>query len=352
MRNNENDRLYRLLENRICERIFRGDYADGENLPPERVLAESLNISRVTVRKALALLENDGIIERQQGSGNRVSLSLAGYPGTMDIIAVLARAQNAFFSAFIESFQRTAEGSDSLVLFKQNAIGEPIEESLFRLFQKNIRNAVIWLEDQPVDREAIRRLRGLGMNMVFFDTLAPVPFADGVLLDNEAAISSLYRALLPSCAEGIAYVGWAWSDASLASARERELVFRRYVAADSAIHAIAWHDKARLNLVADQIVDGWQASGKVPGGVLCGDGEIGLAIRKALNGHGLGGVHVASPDEYPESRSLAIECYRQDFGRMAEQTYRCLSQQNAAPWLASTYRIEGELLPSSDTLAP
>ena len=57
MKASEKDRLYRVLENKICERIFRGEYADGENLPPERTLAESLGVSRVTVRKALALLE-------------------------------------------------------------------------------------------------------------------------------------------------------------------------------------------------------------------------------------------------------------------------------------------------------
>ena len=39
MKASEKDRLYRILENKICERIFRGEYADGENLPPERTLA-------------------------------------------------------------------------------------------------------------------------------------------------------------------------------------------------------------------------------------------------------------------------------------------------------------------------
>ena len=138
MKASEKDRLYRILENKICERIFRGEYADGENLPPERTLAESLGVSRVTVRKALALLEADGIIQRVQGSGNRVALSVAGYPGTTDLIAVLAHAQNVFFAEFIDYFQRTAELSDSLVLFKQVPASEALEASLFKLFQKNI----------------------------------------------------------------------------------------------------------------------------------------------------------------------------------------------------------------------
>ena len=59
----ENDILYLSLKNKICENIFTGLYKEGENIPPERVLSESYNLSRVTVRKSLALLEKDGIIK-------------------------------------------------------------------------------------------------------------------------------------------------------------------------------------------------------------------------------------------------------------------------------------------------
>jgi len=191
----ENDRLYRVLVDRICEGIYRGDYPDGENLPPERILAGELQASRVTVRRALALLERDGIIKRAQGSGNRVSLGLAGHPGPPDPIAVLAQAQNAFFAAFMDQLQQTAERQGALVLFKQNPARDRLEDNLFKLYRKNVRHAVIWLEHLEVDLEAIRRLRGLGMNLVFFDAVVASPYADGVLLDNADAIGTLYACL-------------------------------------------------------------------------------------------------------------------------------------------------------------
>lgn len=338
----DNDSLYRILENRICERIFRGEYPDGENLPPERILAESLGISRVTVRKALALLETDGIIQRQQGSGNRVSLSLSGYQGTMDLIAVLAPAQNVFFASFIDCFQRTAENGDSLVLFKQIQTGERLEDRLFKLFQKNIRNAVIWLEDQAVDMEAIRRLRGLGMNMVFFDVVTPSLYADGVLLDNVDAIKSLRRTFVQRGLRAIAYVGWD-SD-SIQSAKEREAAFLGQHPDPVFVHRIPWSERDNLLLMAGQIADVVKSSGPPPQGIICGDGEIGVAIKKVLNSCGLENIAVASPDEYPESPALSISVYRQDFERMAERTYQCLSQQNRPNWRASTYRIKGTLV--------
>lgn len=342
MKASEKDRLYRILENKICERIFRGDYVDGENLPPERTLAESLGVSRVTVRKALALLEADGIIQRVQGSGNRVSLSLAGYPGTTDLIAVLAHAQNVFFAAFMDHFQRTAESNDSLVLFKQVPPGEALEESLFKLFQKNIRNAVIWLEDQPVDMEAIRRLRGLGMNMVFFDVVTHTPYADGVLLDNQQAIGALHGSLLKAGARRIGYIGW--DNPAVLSAHEREMAALALTPAVYFAKRINWRDKNCLGQITEAITDELKSSPTPPDALLCGDGEIGVALRKALISRALDVIRIASPDEYPESRALAITIYRQDFEKMAERTFNCLMAQNQAAWAAAVYPIAGELV--------
>ena len=342
MRISDNDQLHRQLRRHIRERIFRGDYADGEKLPPERALAESLGISRVTVRRALAQLAAEGIVSRQQGSGNRVSLSLAGHSGTMDLIAVLAHAQNAFFASFIDCFQRTAEASDTLVLFKQTPPGERLEDSLFKLLQKDIRNAVIWLEDQRVDRESIRRLRGLGMNMVFFDAAGPSPYADGVLLDNDDAVTSLYRALAARCGGPLDYVGW--DDDAIVSAREREDVFRRLAPAGAAVRRIAWSERARLDEAAARLAAEIGSSPTRPQAVLCGDGEIGVAMRRALLAAGLAGLAVASPDDYPQSRALSITVYRQDFARMAQQTYQCLTRQNQPGWGAATLRVKGELI--------
>ena len=338
----ENKRLYRVLTNRICEKIYCGEYPDGENLPPERSIAENLNVSRVTVRKALALLERDGIIERVQGSGNRVKLSLEGYQGTTDIIAVLAHAQNSFFASFIDHFQQTAEKSDSLVLFKQNPVGEKLEDSLFKLYQKNIRNAVIWLENLTVDLEPIRKLRGLGMNMVFFDVVLPSPFADGVLLDNTDAIRTLFDALKHQGITNIGYVGWD-SD-TISSAREREQAFLDLSPDPVLLHTIPWAGKTTLYRHIERLAERLKQEKHAPEAVICGDGEIGIAVKKIFRAQGLDSIRITSPDDYPDAKSLSMTIYRQDFERMADKTYQCLLQQNQPGWVASIHRIKGELV--------
>jgi GntR family transcriptional regulator len=55
----------------------------GDFLPPERMLAEVLDLSRVTVSKAMRLLEEKALVSRQQGIGTRVAMHI-GYSLNQD----------------------------------------------------------------------------------------------------------------------------------------------------------------------------------------------------------------------------------------------------------------------------
>lgn len=56
----------------LRDAILRGDYAPGDKLPPERDLAATLGITRVTLRSALARLAASGLVATVQGDGHRV----------------------------------------------------------------------------------------------------------------------------------------------------------------------------------------------------------------------------------------------------------------------------------------
>ncbi|TNY10080.1 GntR family transcriptional regulator, partial [Escherichia coli] len=58
--------LAQALAQAIREAVFHAD----EALPSERVLAEQLGLSRVTARKAIDRLVEQGLIIRKRGSGN------------------------------------------------------------------------------------------------------------------------------------------------------------------------------------------------------------------------------------------------------------------------------------------
>lgn len=56
----------------LVREIVSGRIADGARLPTERQMASDLGIAIGTLRKALAALEERGLLERVQGSGNYV----------------------------------------------------------------------------------------------------------------------------------------------------------------------------------------------------------------------------------------------------------------------------------------
>ena len=65
--------LYYQLELLLRDEIETGRLAAGEALPGENLLAAQFNVSRITVRKALDRLEEDGLIIRRRGARTLVS---------------------------------------------------------------------------------------------------------------------------------------------------------------------------------------------------------------------------------------------------------------------------------------
>ncbi|WP_342620162.1 GntR family transcriptional regulator [Rhodoferax sp. GW822-FHT02A01] len=65
--------LYLQLARDLALDIREGRYSVDQALPSERVLAESLQVSRVTARKAIAVLVAQGLVVQRQGSGNFIA---------------------------------------------------------------------------------------------------------------------------------------------------------------------------------------------------------------------------------------------------------------------------------------
>jgi GntR family transcriptional repressor for pyruvate dehydrogenase complex len=59
---------YQLVVDRFRRAIHLRQYVPGDRLPSERKLAESLGVSRVTVREALRVLQGEGYVESRRGA--------------------------------------------------------------------------------------------------------------------------------------------------------------------------------------------------------------------------------------------------------------------------------------------
>src|SRR5690242_16245172 len=65
---------YVQIEEELTERIHAGILHPGERIPPERELAEQMQVSRMTVRQALGRLADRGLLVREQGRGTFVAV--------------------------------------------------------------------------------------------------------------------------------------------------------------------------------------------------------------------------------------------------------------------------------------
>ncbi|MGA1856023.1 GntR family transcriptional regulator [Azospirillum sp. 11R-A] len=79
-------RIYLLLR----DRIVAGELPPGARLPGEPALAAEHAVSRVTVRRALDLLDKEGLVQRKAGSGTFVHDSRAVRPIVADLSNVLS----------------------------------------------------------------------------------------------------------------------------------------------------------------------------------------------------------------------------------------------------------------------
>ena len=157
--------LYQQLERALREAIERRVFGPDDALPAERDLATELSVSRITVRKAIDRLVNEGLLVRRQGSGT----------------FVLARVEKNFskLTSFSEDMRARGRTPRSVWLQRSEGTVSP-EESL------TLRSS----PGTPVFRfHRIRIANDAPMSLEYATVLA------SCLPGLEAVESSLYEAL-------------------------------------------------------------------------------------------------------------------------------------------------------------
>jgi GntR family transcriptional regulator len=103
LRRDRGDLLHRQLFLALREQIRRGVYTDGEAIPTEEQLCQSFGVSRITVRRAVADLVEEGWLEKRVGRGTFVRQPTA-------------KPQGNAKSTFIESLAKRSKQTQVSVL--------------------------------------------------------------------------------------------------------------------------------------------------------------------------------------------------------------------------------------------
>jgi GntR family transcriptional regulator len=111
-RSDEGTPLYLQLARSLREHISKGGIAPGSALPSERDLSEMAGMSRVTVRKGIEQLIDEGVLVRKQGSGTFVARRI--------------EAPGAKLSSFSDDTR--SRGEDPGVVWIYKSYAQPTEE--------------------------------------------------------------------------------------------------------------------------------------------------------------------------------------------------------------------------------
>lgn len=147
--------LHQQISEMLIREIAAGRIIDGEKLRPERDMAAEYGIAVGTLRKALAELEQQGLLERIQGSGNYVR----SRPDVASIYAMFRLELvegGGLPTAEVLSVERLRKPTD-LPTFGSKPDGHRIRR-LRRLGGKPAALEEIWLDAGWVDRLTIEDL--------------------------------------------------------------------------------------------------------------------------------------------------------------------------------------------------
>lgn len=130
--------LYLQLTAKLTRAIHAGKWQASEALPSERSLAEHLSISRVTARKALELLRQQGLIGRHHGSGSFITPQLVQSLSHLFSFSEMLRAKGFKPVSVWLARERVPASIDEML-----ALGLPLGSEVWRLKRQRQADGVV-----------------------------------------------------------------------------------------------------------------------------------------------------------------------------------------------------------------
>lgn len=346
----QNKSKYLAMKDLLLTKILNGDYPNQSFIPTERQLSETYQVSRITMRAALALMEKEGLITRVQGRGTRVTFKQGATQNNIDMVAIVSNAYGPFNGELMSGVNQLAEKSNSLVLFRERISDENIfsdNGTVHQLIKKNIKNIIVWTQRIPVPPKHLELVRGMGVNLVFFDTVQNSPFADDIALDNFSAVKTLINVLNQSNPTIINpnYAFFGCKNTTMSSSIEREQAFDQQKGGNKYLININknyWQKEIHASL---QIIQK-----NICHGIISANGYLAIEIKKQIikNFPLLQALKVVTIDNEEPSfmDSQGIDRIEQPYFDFGKKSFELIKRQNELGplWQPGKYLLQGKLV--------
>lgn len=194
---------YQKVTEWIYDRIASGSLSGGDRLESENEICALFQISRQTVRHALGILEEEGVLMRVQGSGTYVQKRAVREhaPLSHTVTIITTYADGYIFPRILQAMVRTLgkAGYSSRIMFTNNQV-ETERTLLEELLKKNSRDPLIV---EPVmsglpnpNLTLYRKLQAAGIPILFFHSYYPELEIPHVSMNDEAVGKSAAEYLI------------------------------------------------------------------------------------------------------------------------------------------------------------
>lgn len=135
---------YYILMESLKNDIESGAIKPGDKISSENELSIQYNVSRHTVRKALSILENEGILEAFHGLGTFCREKPGKYGGSKNIAVITTYISDYIFPRLIQGMDRVLTDNGYSIILKNTGNSQKNEEkALLDIMSKNIDGLII-----------------------------------------------------------------------------------------------------------------------------------------------------------------------------------------------------------------
>jgi GntR family transcriptional regulator of arabinose operon len=170
-------------------KIQNGAYQPGQQIPPEMELARTLGVSRGTLRQALQVLVDEGLLERIPGKGtflNTEGTLLSERTARSKLMAILVPSlRDKLSSDMISGAERVVRQQGYSLIFSQSNHSPVIErEQILQLVKQEVSGIMLFPIAVPEEAQFVLDLKNQGVPVVSIDRHIPGADTPAVMADH------------------------------------------------------------------------------------------------------------------------------------------------------------------------
>ncbi|MFE4713284.1 substrate-binding domain-containing protein [Paenibacillus sp. NPDC056722] len=164
---------YQMVKDYVLSQIENQEFTMDHRIPSESEFSKLLDVSSITVRKALSELVNEGVIYRVRGKGSFVASQAAVSEKTSNLVAFVISGVDLYDSSYMQIMRGIQSflgkhGCKLIVEFVENDF-EQERELVLGLIQTELRGLLIYSSDPDAAKSYLGEIRSKSIPFVMLD---------------------------------------------------------------------------------------------------------------------------------------------------------------------------------------